>query len=158
MEGVITAIHGDVIEIEFIGSLPKINDALIVKKPDKTQIILEVHDHISYTTVKAIALGFTQGLKRGMIAISSGSPLLIPVYKSCLGRAFNIFGEPIDGGPVIKDFIQRPVHKRPPALEDQVPASGILETGIKIVDLLSPFQRGGRSAFLEVQGLEKQSC
>jgi len=155
MEGVITAIHGDVIEIEFSGSLPNINDALIVKKPDKTQIILEVHDHISYTTVKAIALGFTQGLKRGMTAISSGGPLLIPVYKSCLGRAFNIFGEPIDGGPVIEDFIQRPAHKRPPVLEDQVLASGILETGIKIVDLLSPFPRGGKIGLFGGAGVGK---
>ncbi len=75
MKGVITAIHGDVIEVEFDNGLPNINDALIIKKPDGTSIILEVHDHISHTTAKAIALGFTQGLKRGMTVISSGGPL-----------------------------------------------------------------------------------
>jgi len=72
MEGFITAIHGDVIEIEFSDGLPNVNDALIIEKPDKTSIVLEVHDHISHTRVKAIALGFTQGLKRGMTVMATG--------------------------------------------------------------------------------------
>ena len=72
MEGIITAIHGDVIEVEFDKGLPNIHDALVVKKPDGTEIVLEVHDHISNTAIKCIALGFTQGLKRGMEVISTG--------------------------------------------------------------------------------------
>jgi F-type H+-transporting ATPase subunit beta len=155
MDGVITAIHGEVVEIEFSDGLPNINDALIVKKPDKTSIILEVHDHISHTTVKAIALGFTQGLKRGMIVTSSGGPLLIPVCRDYLGRVFNIFGEPIDDGPAIEEFTLRPVHKTPPVLEDLVLASGILETGIKIIDLLSPFPRGGKIGLFGGAGVGK---
>ena len=155
MEGVITAIHGDVVEIEFSGGLPNINDALIVKKPDKTSLILEVHDHTSHTTVKAIALGFTQGLKRGMAVISSGGPLLIPVCKRCRGRVFNIFGNPIDGNSSLEDYTLIPIHRAPPSLEEQVRASGILETGLKIIDLLSPFPKGGKIGLFGGAGVGK---
>jgi F-type H+-transporting ATPase subunit beta len=155
MEGVITAIHGDVIEIEFNAGLPNINDALIVKKPDRKNIILEVHDHISRTSVKAIALGFTQGLKRGMSVISSGRPLHIPACKGCLGKPLNIFGEPIEGEYPTGDLVQRPIHKLPPVLEEQIPPSGILETGIKIIDLLSPFPKGGKIGLFGGAGVGK---
>ena len=155
MEGVITAIHGDVVEIEFSGGLPNINDALIVKKPDKTSLILEVHDHTSHTTVKAIALGFTQGLKRGLTVISSGGPLLIPACKRCRGRVFNIFGNPIDGNSSLEDYTLIPVHRAPPSLEEQVRASGILETGLKIIDLLSPFPKGGKIGLFGGAGVGK---
>ena len=100
MEGIIAAIHGDVVEIEFSGGLPNINDSLVVKNTDGSDVILEVHDHISSTVVKAIALGFTQGLKRGMTVIHSSSSLKIPASKNCLGRVFNVFGEPTDGKPL----------------------------------------------------------
>lgn len=155
MKGVITAIHGDVIEVEFDNGLPNINDSLIIKKPDGTSIILEVHDHINHTTLKAIALGFTQGLKRGMVVLASGGPLHVPVCKEGLGRAFNIFGEPIDGKPPLKDYTLIPVHKRPPVLEEQVTTSGILETGIKIIDLLSPFPKGGKIGLFGGAGVGK---
>ena len=156
MKGVITAIHGDVIEVEFDNGLPNINDSLIIKKPDGTSIILEVHhDHINHTTLKAIALGFTQGLKRGMAVISSGGPLLIPVCKRCRGRVFNIFGDPIDGNSSLEDYTLIPVHRAPPSLEEQVRASGILETGIKIIDLLSPFPKGGKIGLFGGAGVGK---
>jgi F-type H+-transporting ATPase subunit beta len=155
MKGVITAIHGDVIEVEFDNGLPNINDSLIIKKPDGTSIILEVHDHINHTTLKAIALGFTQGLKRGMSVLASGGPLHVPICKQCLGRAFNIFGEPIDGKPPLKDYTPIAVHKRPPVLEEQVTTYGILETGIKIIDLLSPFPKGGKIGLFGGAGVGK---
>jgi len=155
MEGTITAIHGDVIEVEFNKGLPNINDSLTVKKPDGTSIILEVHDHISRTSAKAIALGFTQGLKRGMEVLSSGSSLHVPISKECLGRAFNIFGEPIDGRPTLKDCTLIPIHKKPPELSEQVTTSGILETGIKIIDLLSPFPKGGKIGLFGGAGVGK---
>lgn len=155
MEGIIAAIHGDVVEIEFSGGLPNIYDSLVVKKTDGSHIILEVHDHISSTMVKAIALGFTQGLKRGMAVVPSGSSLKIPVSKNCLGRAFNIFGEPIDGKPPVEDHTLIPIHKPPPGLQEQIPASGILETGIKIIDLLSPFPKGGKIGLFGGAGVGK---
>jgi F-type H+-transporting ATPase subunit beta len=155
MEGVITSIHGDVIEIEFNAGLPNISDALIVNKPDGKNIVLEVHDHISRTSVKAIALGFTQGLKRGLPVISSGRPLHIPVCKGCLGKPLNIFGEPIEGEYPAEDIVQRPIHKPPPALDEQIPPSGILETGIKIIDLLAPFPKGGKVGLFGGAGVGK---
>jgi F-type H+-transporting ATPase subunit beta len=87
--GYISAVHGDVVEIEFSGELPPINDALLVTGPDKRSIILEVSGHASPTTVKSIALGFTQGLKRGMTVTRAGGPLTIPVNRNCLGPAFS---------------------------------------------------------------------
>lgn len=153
--GTITAIHGDVLEVEFRDGLPDINDALVIKKADNTNLIAEVHEHISSTEIKAIALGFTQGLKRGMEVTSTGDPLLIPACKDCLGRAFNVAGEPIDGKPALKDFIPTPIHKPSPALEEQVSASGVLETGIKIIDLLSPFPKGGKIGLFGGAGVGK---
>ncbi len=144
MRGRVTAIHGDVIEIEFIGGLPNIHDALSVQKPDGTKLILEVHDHTSPTSVKAIALGFTQGLMRNLKVSHEGGPLKIPVCKDCLGRAFNIFGEPIDEKFPIEQFSLMPIHASTPQLSTLTAASGILETGIKIIDLLSPFPKGGK--------------
>lgn len=155
MEGIIAAIHGDVVEIEFSGGLPNINESLVVKKMDGTPIILEVHDHVSSTIVKAVALGFTQGLKRGLAVVPSGSSLKIPVSKNCMGRVFNIFGEPIDGKPPVEDITLMPIHKSPPALEEQILPSGILETGIKIIDLLSPFPRGGKVGLFGGAGVGK---
>lgn len=155
MKGIITAIHGDVVEIEFRNGLPNINDALILKRPDKTSIILEVHDHISHTKVKGLALGFTQGLKRGMTVMSTEGPLRIPICRDCLGRALNIFGEPIDGGKPLKAYPQMPIHKQPPKLEEQILASGILETGIKMIDLLSPFPKGGKIGLFGGAGVGK---
>jgi F-type H+-transporting ATPase subunit beta len=155
MEGVITAIHGDVVEIEFSGGLPNINDSLAVEKPDGTKLILEVHDHTSSSTAKAISLGFTQGLKRGMTVTPAGGPLRIPAGRNCFGRVFNAFGEPIDGKSGVRDCSPLPVHKSPPVLKEQVPPSGILETGIKMIDLLSPFPKGGKIGLFGGAGVGK---
>ncbi len=155
MEGVVTAIHGDVLEIEFSGGLPNINDFLMVKRLDGTSLVLEVHDHVSRSTAKAIALGFTQGLKRGMEVTHSGGPIVVPAGTECLGRVFDIFGGPIDDKPLIGDYSLRPIHRRPPSLEEQVQAAGILETGIKIIDLLSPFPRGGKIGLFGGAGVGK---
>jgi F-type H+-transporting ATPase subunit beta len=155
VKGSITAIHGDIVEVEFEKALPDINDALIIKKPDGTCVTLEVHQHTSSTSLKAIALGFTEGLKRGMPVEPSGGPLRIPVGKNCLGRVFNVFGDPIDDLPPLAEFIRRPVHKPPPLLREHVNASGILETGIKIIDLLSPFPKGGKIGLFGGAGVGK---
>ncbi|MDA8156701.1 MAG: F0F1 ATP synthase subunit beta [Actinomycetota bacterium] len=156
MEGIITAIHGDIIEIEFTGGLPDLAQAVRVQRPDKkTPIILEVHGHISETMVKAVAMGFTQGLKRGMAVQATGNPLLFPASPGCLGRALDNFGAAMDGCPPIESPSWGPIHKRPPGLEEQVPASGILETGIKIIDLLAPFPKGGKIGLFGGAGVGK---
>jgi F-type H+-transporting ATPase subunit beta len=155
MKGWITAIHGDVIEVEFAGGIPHIHDALSVEKDDGSKLFLEVHDHTSPTSIKAIALGFTQGLRRNLAVSHEGGPLTIPVCRECLGRAFNIFGEPIDENPPLEQFNLRPMHATPPSLAKQSTGSGILETGIKIIDLLSPFPKGGKVGMFGGAGVGK---
>jgi F-type H+-transporting ATPase subunit beta len=153
--GHITAVHGDVVEVEFSGPLPSINDVLVVAEEGRKSIILEVSCHSSPTTVKSIALGFTEGLKRGMTVARTGGPLRIPAGKNCLGRAFNVFGEPIDGGPILSDTAPVPIHQPPPMLGEQLPAAGIIETGIKIIDLLCPFPKGGKIGLFGGAGVGK---
>lgn len=155
MEGIISAIHGDVVEVEFNGALPAINDALLVRKPDGSKLVLEVKNHSSRSGVSAIALGFAQGLRRGMSAEHTGGPVAIPTNKDCLGRAFNVFGEPIDGLPFAQDHPRRPIHRPPPGIDQQVPASGVIETGIKIIDLLAPFPMGGKIGMFGGAGVGK---
>ena len=155
MKGVITAIHGDIVVVEFADGLPNIYDVLIVEKSDTTRLLLEVHDHTSRTTVKAIALGLTEGLQRGMAVRYGAGPLRIPVSQACLGRALNIFGEPIDGKPKLAESSLRSIHRPPPLLTEQTGVSGLLETGIKIIDLLAPFPKGGKIGLFGGAGVGK---
>lgn len=155
MKGVISAIHGDVVEIEFKDGLPNINDVLIVEKADKNRLLLEVHDHATSTSVKSIALGFTEGLQRGMEVTNSGRPLHVPVSRECLGRALDIFGTPIDGHPPASNVTQFPIHRPSPNLQERSGVSGILETGIKIIDLLAPFPQGGKVGLFGGAGVGK---
>ncbi|HKK00810.1 MAG TPA: F0F1 ATP synthase subunit beta, partial [Desulfuromonadales bacterium] len=155
MQGTISAIYGDVVEIEFSDGLPGINDVLSVEKADGGRLLLEVHDHASATAVKSIALGYTEGLQRGMTVSATGGPLAIPASRNCLGRVLDIFGAPIDGKPPVEEFELRPVHRRPPTLGEQTIGSGLLETGIKIIDLLAPFPRGGKVGLFGGAGVGK---
>jgi len=155
MEGIITAIHGDVVEVEFNGELPAINDALEVARPDGSRLALEVKNHISRSRVNAIALGFAQGLRRGLVAVHTGGPVTIPASKECLGRAFNIFGEPIDGMPMPGGCPRKSIHRAPPGIDEQSPASGVIETGIKVIDLLAPFPMGGKIGMFGGAGVGK---
>jgi F-type H+-transporting ATPase subunit beta len=155
MEGIITAIHGDIVEVDFHDRLPGINEALVVKAPDGTRTVMEVHSHTSRTSVKALALGFTEGLMRGMTAVAQGGPITIPACKGCLGRAFDVFGKPVDEGKPLGKVETAPIHKSPPDIGLQVPAAGIVETGIKIIDLLAPFPRGGKVGMFGGAGVGK---
>jgi F-type H+-transporting ATPase subunit beta len=153
--GRIVAVHGDVIDIEFGQLLPNINDAIEVLRPDGTVLLLEVHDHLSPTVLQAIALGSTQGLRRDTLVRATGGPLSVPVGAGSLGGVFNLFGEATDGVSTPADVVRRPIHAPPPSLEQQVPATGILETGIKIIDLLAPFPRGGKVGLFGGAGVGK---
>jgi len=154
IKGSVVSVHGDVVEVEFVEGLPEINDALGVKVP-KGELVLEVREHLDSRTVNAVSLGFTHGLARGLPVYSKGGPLKIPVGDGLRGRALNIFGEPIDGGsPVTASSFQN-IHRTPPPLKELVPVSGILETGIKIIDLLSPFPKGGKVGLFGGAGVGK---
>lgn len=155
LKGKIISVHGDVVEAEFDGGLPEINDALVVKNSKGAEITLEVREHMDERTVSAVSLGFTHGIERGLTVYSSGGPLKIPVGDSLRGRTLNIFGEPIDGGPPVKAASFQSIHRTPPPLVELYPVTGILETGIKMIDLLSPFPKGGKVGLFGGAGVGK---
>ena len=155
-QGKIKAVIGPVVEIEFEkDQLPAINGALRVE--DKNiDLTLEVHQHIGDNVVKAIALSATEGLKRGMKILDLGEPISVPVGRDTLGRMFNVIGQVIDGGKELNSKVKREsIHKDSPTLEEQEPATEIFETGIKVVDLLAPYPKGGKVGLFGGAGVGK---
>jgi F-type H+-transporting ATPase subunit beta len=143
-KGKVAQIIGTVVDIQFPQeSLPKIHNAIEINQ-DGNRIVLEVEQHIGNNYVRCLALCPTDGLQRGIEATDTGAPVSVPVGKATLGRLFNVFGEPLDNlGPVTtKETL--PIHRPPPALEDQETTIDMLETGIKVIDLITPFARGGK--------------
>lgn len=152
-KGKISQIVGVIIDVEFDGDLPEIFDALEVKLGDKV-IVLEVAGHLDRGTVRAVAMTSTDGLKRGDVVVATGSPISVPVGEETLGRMFDVTGNPIDG----KDdkFKNRaPIHKDPPSLEDQSGETEVLETGIKVIDLICPVAKGGKVGLFGGAGVGK---
>jgi len=152
--GRVTQIVGVVIDINFgEGNLPAIYNALEVKNNGKT-LVLEVAQHLSETAVRAIALGSTDGLERDSPVVDTGAPISVPVGEKTLGRMFNVIGEPIDskGG----EFKQRaPIHRAPPSLSEQSGSVEILETGMKVIDLIAPITKGGKVGLFGGAGVGK---
>lgn len=152
--GAITQIVGVVVDAEFSkGQLPAITNALKVKAGDR-EVTLEVAQHLSETTVRAIALSSTDSLKRGEKVEDTGAPISVPVGDITLGRMFNVIGQPIDGKPLKPAFLA-PIHKAPPSLVDQSGKTEILETGIKVIDLLAPIAKGGKVGLFGGAGVGK---
>ena len=152
--GTVAQIVGVVVDVEFDrGQLPAINDALKATNGD-VQMTLEVAQHLSETTVRTIALSSTDGLRRGAKVTSTGAPISVPVGEQTLGRMFNVTGEPIDGkenkfGAVL------PIHRDAPPLTEQAGKTEILETGIKVIDLLAPIMKGGKVGLIGGAGVGK---
>ena len=155
-KGIVKTVIGPVIEVEFKkGNLPAMNNALKIKDK-QTELILEVHQHVGDSVVKCIALGSTERLKRGMKVIDSGGPISVPVGKATLGRMFNVAGQTIDDKPLLAKGIKRePIHKDAPTLAEQTTSQVILETGIKVVDLLAPYPKGGKIGLFGGAGVGK---
>jgi len=153
-KGSVVQIVGVVVDIEFESHLPAIYNALKVELDGKT-LMLEVAQHLSKNIVRAVALGPTDGLERGHAAIDTGSPIQVPVGDATLGRMFNVIGEPIDGKPAPKDPKLASIHRDPPTLEEQSGKVEIFETGIKVVDLISPFTKGGKVGLFGGAGVGK---
>ena len=152
--GVVAQIVGVVVDVEFDrGELPAINDALTVKNGDTT-LTLEVAQHLSETTVRTIALSSTDGLQRGAEVTATGAPISVPVGEQTLGRMFNVTGEPIDGKNH-KFTTVSPIHREPPKLTDQSGKVEILETGIKVIDLICPIVKGGKVGLFGGAGVGK---
>ena len=143
--GKLTQIIGAVLDVRFSeGKLPEINDAIKVPLKDGEELVVEVAQHLGDDTVRCIAMGPTDGLVRGMEAIATGGPISVPVGEKTLGRMFNVLGNPIDEKPAPEGVEYDPIHRKAPAFEEQSTQTEILETGIKVVDLLCPYQKGGK--------------
>lgn len=157
VEGKIIQVIGPTVDIAFpAGEIPAIYNAISIAQSDGTILIVEVAQHIGNDMVRCIGMGSTDGLVRGMKCIDLGAPISVPVGEQVLGRLFNVLGEPIDGkGPVPSPEVRWPIHRAAPTLEVQVPVASVLETGIKVVDLLAPYAKGGKVGLFGGAGVGK---
>ena len=154
--GKITQIISAVLDIKFQeGNLPEINDAINIPLKDGGKLVVEVAQHLGDDTVRCIALGPTDGLVRGMDAIATGAPISVPVGENTLGRLFNVLGDPIDEIEAPKTDEKWPIHRPAPSFEEQATSQEMLETGIKVVDLLCPYQKGGKIGLFGGAGVGK---
>ena len=155
-EGLITQIIGPVIDVEFAqGELPEIYNALKIYKEDGSYIVAEVQQMLGSNRVRTVAMASTDGLKRGMKVENTGEPIKIPVGKPILGRILNVIGEPVDNAGPIETNDYLPIHRQSPSLVEQNTEIEILETGIKAIDLLQPYQKGGKIGLFGGAGVGK---
>ena len=154
--GKITQVIGAVLDIRFDqGVLPEINDAVEIRRKDGSTLVAETAQHLGDDIIRCIAMGPTDGLIRGMEASATGGPISVPVGEVTLGRIFNVLGEPIDKKPMPEGVKRNPIHRKAPAFAEQATETEILETGIKVVDLLCPYQKGGKIGLFGGAGVGK---
>ena len=153
--GIVKRIIGPVIDIQFEDSeMPQLLDAIKIKMEDHV-VVAEVAQHVGDSTVRCIALSSTDGMKRGLKAINTGAPIEVPVGNDVLGRLFNVLGEPIDGIPAPEDAPKKPIHLPSPEYSQQETSTQIYETGIKVIDLLAPYTKGGKVGLFGGAGVGK---
>ena len=154
--GTIVQISGPVVDVAFEpGHLPRIREALTVKLEGQERV-MEVAQHVGDSTVRCVLLSGSEGLYRGMQVLSPGKTIEVPVGEQTLGRMFNVLGQPIDGGePLAPDSLRKSIYREPPSFADQSPAVEILETGIKVIDLLEPYPKGGKIGLFGGAGVGK---
>jgi F-type H+/Na+-transporting ATPase subunit beta len=158
MIGKISQVMGPVVDVDFDGYLPVINEAIEVQinlEGTENRLVLEVAAHLGDGRVRTIAMDMSEGLVRGMDATATGSPIKVPVGEKVLGRIFNVIGETIDGGEQVSDAPTWSIHREPPALVDQSTTTEMFETGIKVVDLLAPYSKGGKVGLFGGAGVGK---
>ncbi len=156
VQGRILQILGGVVDVHFEDYLPEIYEAIeVFNDATGERLILEVQKHMGEGVVRTVAMGPTDGLKRGMPAYALGEPISVPVGPEILGRVFNVLGDPIDGGPPPQTKERRPIHRRAPTFEEQSVKVEILETGIKAIDLIAPFTKGGKTGIFGGAGVGK---
>ena len=154
--GKITQVIGAVLDVKYTkGHLPQINEAIEIIRKDGSRLVVEVAQHLGDDIVRCIAMGPTDGLVRGMDAVATGAAISVPVGENTLGRIFNVLGEPIDEKPAPVDVEYEPIHRKAPAFEEQSTESELLETGIKVIDLLCPYQKGGKIGLFGGAGVGK---
>jgi len=158
MNGIISQIMGPVVDVDFADYLPAINEAIEVNyevEGKATKLVLEVAAHLGDNRVRTIAMDMSEGLTRGLTAVAKGGPIQVPVGEKVLGRIVNVIGEVIDEGEPIDTDTTWPIHRDPPLFEDQSTKSEIFETGIKVVDLLAPYSKGGKVGLFGGAGVGK---
>ena len=154
--GKITQIIGAVLDVKYAeGQLPEINEAIEITRSNGEKLVVEVAQHLGDDTVRCIAMGPTDGLVRGMDAVATGAPITVPVGEHTLGRIFNVLGEAIDEKPAPTDVEYEPIHRKAPTFEEQATEAEMLETGIKVIDLLCPYQKGGKIGLFGGAGVGK---
>ncbi len=158
--GKISQVIGPVVDVDFPpGKLPRILNALEVSNPsisgEANNLVLEVAQHLGESTVRTIAMDSTDGLTRGMDVRDTGSPIMMPVGNEVLGRILNVVGKPVDGGPPLKREKTLPIHREPPSFVDQSTKVEVFETGIKVIDLLAPYRKGGKIGLFGGAGVGK---
>jgi F-type H+-transporting ATPase subunit beta len=154
--GRVAAVHGVVVDVDFpSGQLPPIGTALVVERPPRPPLTVEVHAHLSDTTVRGVSLATPTGIRRGLAATDTGQAVTVPVGDAVLGRAVDVLGNPVDGGPAIAAPERRSIQDPPPALVEQTAATTPFVTGIKALDLLAPLPRGGKAGLFGGAGVGK---
>ncbi|HPM41327.1 MAG TPA: F0F1 ATP synthase subunit beta, partial [bacterium] len=158
--GKITQVIGPVVDVRFEGgALPEIYTALTASNPgisgEEGNLTLEVSNHLGENTVRTIAMDSTDGLVRGMPVVNTGAPIQMPVGPEVLGRIMNVIGKPVDDGPPINTPKRLPIHRDPPSFEEQTTEVEMFETGIKVIDLLAPYPRGGKIGLFGGAGVGK---
>ncbi|RAX56928.1 F0F1 ATP synthase subunit beta [Helicobacter monodelphidis] len=158
MEGIVTQVMGPVVDVDFNNYLPAINEALDINyevEGSPKQLVLEVAAHIGDNRVRAIAMDMTEGLTRNAKVVARGDAITVPVGAGVLGRIFNVIGEAIDGGEQLSDPVKWSIHRSAPSFEDQSTKTEMFETGIKVVDLLAPYSKGGKVGLFGGAGVGK---
>jgi F-type H+-transporting ATPase subunit beta len=156
--GKITQVIGPVIDVSFDtekGPLPNILDSLVITRANGEKVVLECQQHIGEDTVRAIAMDASDGLSRGMEVVASGAPIMMPIGENIRGRLFNVVGDPIDGLDVLPKENGSPIHRNPPKFEDLSTSAEVLFTGIKVIDLIEPYSKGGKIGLFGGAGVGK---
>jgi len=153
--GRIEEIQGVVIEAAFPDVLPEINNAITITRPEGGVVVCEVQQHLGDDRIRAVAMDVTDGLARGMEVVDTGGPITVPVGDMTLGRIFNVLGDAIDEGPEVKVEERWPIHRAAPTVENLTPTTEMFETGIKVIDLLAPYAKGGKVGLFGGAGVVK---
>jgi len=153
--GKVKQVIGAVVDVQFDGKLPEIYNSLELKRDNGETLVLEVQQHLGEDSVRCIAMDGTEGLVRGITVIDTGIPIAMPVGEAIKGRLFNVTGDPIDGLPAVSKVNGRPIHGKPPAFENLSTSSEILYTGIKVIDLIEPYAKGGKIGLFGGAGVGK---
>src|SRR5690242_20662499 len=153
--GKVKQVIGAVVDVQFDGKLPEIYNALELKRPSGEVLVLEAQQHLGEDSVRCIAMDGTEGLVRGMEVVDTGQAIAMPTGEGIKGRLFNVTGDPIDGLPAVSKQNGRPIHSKPPAFENLSTSAEVLFTGIKVIDLIEPYAKGGKIGLFGGAGVGK---